>query len=96
MQPVRGEPARYYSMDDYPADALCRGEQGRTVATLTVDASGTPTQCAIDQSSGSRSLDAATCSIAIGRVRLEPARDERGRAIAGHYPLHIRWVLPQD
>lgn len=91
---VRGDPAGAFAAEDYPAEALGRGEQGRTVALLTVDASGAPTGCAIETSSGSAALDAATCRIACGRVRYRPARDSEGRPIASSTTLPVRWVLP--
>jgi len=60
-----------------------------------VDGTGTPVGCTIAVSSGSRSLDAGTCSIAIGKIRFEPARDSRGVAKASHYTLPVCWVLPE-
>lgn len=92
---LRGDPARFFTADAYPPDAIRAGEQGRTVARLTVDPLGIPRACAINSSSGSRSLDAATCAIAIGKVRFTPARDATGRPIASYMTLPVRWVLPQ-
>lgn len=93
---LRGNPGAYFGSDAYPADAMRAGEQGRTVARLGIDPSGTPIACAIETSSGSRSLDAATCTIALRRVQFTPARDAEGRAIASTYRLPVRWVLPAD
>ncbi len=92
---LRGNPGQFFGPDAYPAEAIRAGEQGRTVAALTIDAAGLPTACAVETSSGSRSLDSATCAIAMGRVRFDPARDEEGRPIASHYRLPVRWVLPR-
>jgi protein TonB len=91
---LRGNPARFFGPDAYPADAIRAGAQGRTVARLVVAANGVPTSCTVTRSSGWRSLDATTCAIAIGRMRFDPARDMRGRPIASHYLLPVRWVLP--
>ena len=91
---VKGNPGQFFGPDAYPTEALRAEQQGRTVADLLVDATGTPVGCTIQTSSGSRSLDVATCSIAIGRIRFEPARDGRGAAKASHYRLPVRWVLP--
>jgi TonB family protein len=92
---VKGNPGQFFSADAYPPEALRAEEQGRTVADLLVDRTGTPTGCTIETSSGSRSLDAATCSIAIGKIRFDPARDKKGVAIVSHYRLPVRWVLPE-
>ncbi len=93
---LRGNPAEFFSAEAYPADAMRANRQGRTVARLTVDAAGVPVGCTIVTSSGSRSLDAATCSIAIGKVRYDPARDAAGRPIASTATLPVRWVLPRE
>lgn len=92
---LRGNPGQYFGAGAYPAEAIRANEQGRTVARLAIDASGTPVGCTIAVSSGSRSLDAATCAIAIGKVRFTPARDDKGVAIASSYTLPVRWVLPR-
>ena len=89
-----GNPAAAFGPDAYPRDAIRAGQQGRTVADLTIDEIGTPVHCAIRVSSGSPSLDRATCSIAIRKVRFEPARDARGAVTRGRYRLPVRWVLP--
>jgi TonB family protein len=94
--PLRGNPGAAFVSDAYPDDALRNNEQGRTVAVLTVDASGTPSDCVVKTSSGSQSLDKATCRVALRRVRFEPARDKRGAPIPSHYTLPVRWVLPKD
>ncbi len=93
--PVRGDAAGAFSTDSYPFDAIRKGEQGRTVAWITVDASGTPTACRIESSSGSDSLDRATCRIALQRMHFDPARDGKGNAIAGGIRLPVKWVLPE-
>jgi protein TonB len=84
-QPPKGDVRGVFSTDDYPADALARGEQGTVLAQLTVDADGRVSGCAIVRSSGSRSLDDATCSIVERRARFDPARDAEGRAVASTY-----------
>lgn len=94
--PLKGDPRTAFNADDYPAAALRAEEQGRTVARLFVDASGTPTACTIVHSSGSRSLDQATCRVAVARVRYEPARDERGVPIPAETMLPVRWALPSN
>ena len=93
---LAGNPAQFFGPDQYPPEALRKGEQGRVVAKLQVAADGRVTACDLDQSSGSPSLDATTCDIALKKVTFTPARDRRGRAVASTYTLPVRWVLPDQ
>lgn len=94
-KPAQADLTGAFSGDSYPAEALRRGEQGRTVADLAIDATGAPTGCKIVTSSGSRSLDEATCRIALQRIHYQPARDARGDAVAGRLRLPVKWVIPE-
>jgi protein TonB len=93
---LRGNPGQFFGTDAYPVDAIRANREGRTVAKLAVDGGGTPVGCVVVVTSGSRSLDAATCSIALGKVRFSPARDGSGRPVPSSYTLPVRWVLPHD
>jgi TonB family protein len=93
---LRGDPGEAFGPDAYPADAIRHGEQGRTVARLSVGSDGDVTLCAIKQSSGSQSLDKATCRIAIRQLHFKPARDGDGKAIPASFTLPVRWVLPDQ
>jgi TonB family protein len=93
---LRGDPAAAFGPDAYPADALRRGQQGRTVAHLSIGSDGGVTSCAVAHSSGSQSLDDATCNIALHRLQFRPARDADGNAIPASYTLPVRWVLPDQ
>lgn len=93
---VVGNAGGYFGADAYPPEALRAGEQGRVIASVAVDAAGAPTGCTTATSSGSASLDAATCAIAMAKIRFTPALDSRGRPTSGDYKLAVRWVLPAD
>ena len=93
---TRDNPAAYFGIDAYPPEAVRRHEQGRTVADLAVGPDGRVTGCTIAQTSSSTALDATTCRIARDRLTFTPARDEGGRAVASHYTLPVRWVLPAN
>lgn len=93
---LKGNPGSAFGSEAYPAEAIRREEQGRTVVKLTVDVSGTPVKCAVKASSGFGSLDRATCRTALDRVRFQPARDARGAPIPSDYTLPVRWALPRD
>jgi TonB family protein len=90
---IIGNAGRYFSPDDYPEEALRRGQTGRTVARLAIAPDGTMLSCSIMKSSGAASLDAATCDRAV-HIPFRPARDDAGQPIVGYFILPVRWQLP--
>jgi TonB family protein len=94
--PPRGDPIRWLSYDDYPPDAIRNNEEGRTVARLLIGANGRVQSCGIVTSSGSASLDAATCRAAVRRGMFEPAHLASGERVRSTFDLPVRWVLPRD
>ncbi|MFA5966169.1 MAG: TonB family protein [Sphingomonas sp.] len=89
-----GNAGSFFGADAYPPEAIRAAEEGRVVATVAVDAAGAPTGCATATSSGSASLDAKTCAIAMANLHFTPALDSGGRPTSGSYTLAVRWVLP--
>lgn len=98
--PVLAAPARMIdgglSMEDYPADAIRDGAQGKTVVGFTVDETGTVGNVHVAGSSGHNSLDEAACKAVAERFRFEPARDNNGYAMAQDRTQAITWTLPGD
>ncbi|MFL6733249.1 MAG: energy transducer TonB [Sphingomicrobium sp.] len=78
---------------DYPEAALEREEQGSVSATLQIGTTGRVTGCSITSSSGSRTLDSATCRILTSRARFTPAQDSSGNPTTGSAPARITWRL---
>jgi TonB family protein len=87
--------AAHFSRDDYPADALRRREHGTVWFRVDVGANGRVSACTIERSSGSASLDSATCHIVQRRARFAPARDSAGNALPASLSTHIKWRLPR-
>lgn len=83
--------ASYITGDDYPPDALRRGDEGIVGFELTVGADGVVMSCHIIASSGSSSLDDATCRLLRRRASFEPARNVAGNPIAGTVRSQISW-----
>lgn len=83
-----------FSSNDYPVAALRDGEMGTTAVVLAIAPDGRVSQCSIATSSGSASLDSATCSILVRRARFTPARDGDGNAAEDRFASRIRWILP--
>lgn len=93
-EPKPIEPASWFSNDDYPAEALRGGQAGPVSFSVQVDANGAPSSCSIAQSSGSPSLDAATCNVVMRKAHFVPARGPGGANIASRYNGHVRWSMP--
>jgi protein TonB len=85
-----------FSTDDYPPSALRNEEHGTTQVRLSIGTDGRVTDCSVSASSGSSTLDNATCSIIRRRARYTPAKDQSGNPIAGTDSARIRWELPAD
>ncbi len=81
------------SGDDYPSQAISNEEQGTVTVSLTIGATGRVTGCRTTGSSGSRTLDSATCRILTSRARFTPARDNQGKATSGTFSQRITWRL---
>ena len=79
--------------DDYPQSAIERDEQGAVTVRLTVGTNGRVSNCNVSSSSGSRTLDNATCRILRSRARFTPARDSNGNPTTDTVTQRIRWVL---
>lgn len=78
---------------DYPKEALRLKQEGLSVVLAQIGANGKVETCTVQQSSGSPSLDDATCRL-FGSIRFKPARDAQGKAIKAEIPLRMNWQLP--
>jgi periplasmic protein TonB len=79
--------------DDYPQAAIRNDEQGAVTVRLTVGTNGRVSNCSVTSSSGSRTLDSATCRILQSRARFTPARDSQGNPTTDTVTQRIRWQL---
>ena len=91
---MAGVAAPYRGNDDYPPDALQKHQQGPVLVDLTPGSDGRFTACSIVVSSGSGSLDQATCKIYITRGKYTPDLDPNGHPILHHIRGRIDWVIP--
>jgi TonB family protein len=93
LAPHRLRP-RFLTAEDYPTGAIRNGESGTVVAEVEVAEDGFVEGCRIAQSSGSASLDSATCRLGTNRLRYDPARNAHGAVIRAVDVLTVRWTLP--
>ena len=91
----RGNPGSWIRPDDYPARAMRAGEQGTVRFSLMIGPNGAVTACQIVGSSGSPTLDEATCRLVSRRARFNPAVDSTGAGVDGRYANAVRWRLPE-
>ena len=90
---MKGSLQGLISGDDYPADAQRNDEQGSVRVTLAIGTDGRVTGCSVVGSSGSRSLDNATCRILRSRARFTPAKLSNGQPTTDSYSQTITWRL---
>jgi len=84
----------YIGTRDYPAEARRLHQQGRVAYEMTIGFDGRPLSCRVIDSSGSPSLDEATCRIMRSRARFHPARDAFGNPTIDRIRHSINWILP--
>jgi TonB family protein len=84
-------PERWFSNDDYPADAIQKGEQGAVEFDYTIDVNGRPKDCHVTVSAHSPSLDATSCAVITQRARFLPALGPDGKPREAHGHGNINW-----
>ena len=92
--PPAGNLAMLFSSDDYPKEARKARQQGTVGFRLHISREGRVSACTITASSGSPSLDAATCALVQRRARFRPARDRAGNPAEDFKDHAVTWVLP--
>jgi hypothetical protein len=80
----------WLSNADYPPESWRNGEEGDVNYYLAVDSAGMVTSCDVE-GSASAALKAETCRLMRERARFEPARDDKGKAIAATYAGYHVW-----
>lgn len=88
------DPRAWISSDDYPPDALDRGEEGIVAIAWEVSPDGLPLRCTVEQSSGHSSLDTAACA-AIMRHARYPALPA-GAVSVRRETRRVVWRLPAN
>lgn len=91
----KGNPGGWATDADYPPSAQRAEESGTTSFRLEVGADGRATSCSVTGSSGSSTLDEATCRLVQKRARFKPAIGSDGQPTTDTYSNRIRWVLPK-
>lgn len=87
-----GNESQWTVESDYPEDARRNGSQGTARVDLAIDGKGKITACKLKKSSGTKSLDQATCTLMRSRGRYLPARDEDG-PVPSVVQMSFTWKL---
>ena len=85
----------WYRNEDYPTEALMRGEQSTVNVRLAVDSSGKVTKCASISAYSAPSINKVVCDVYLKRARFSPAELADGTKVASYYSANIRFVIPQ-
>lgn len=93
----RQDPARPVTQPAYPSDAFQKGEEGAVVLKFVVrpDGSVDPATVAVDQSSGSASLDKAAVAEAGTKWRFQPAT-ENGKPVAATHMFRVVFEIQES
>jgi TonB family protein len=84
-----GNPADWIRPQDFPAGALGEQKSDVVVFRVSVDRSGAPVSCSIDQSSGNRRIDDTICAQLMRNGRFQPAKNAHGVATNGQWASRI-------
>jgi len=92
----RGSIVRYFTTNDYPWDAVQKGEQGQVGVLFWIEVNGRVAECRVIETSHRQSLDDRTCEVIRQRARFKPALDLQGSPIRSPQFQRIRWIMPDD
>jgi TonB family protein len=80
-EPPKGDVRGVFTADDYPSEALNRGQQGTAQFLLLIDEKGGVAACHVLKASGVPALDGMGCAVIRERAKFKPARDSTGKPI---------------
>jgi TonB family protein len=92
---VKNKRQRTVNVNDYPEDALRKGQSGRVWVVWTIGVDGLPKDCRVVASSKVPSLDEAACKAILRHARYEPARASDGRPIESYGSRSVNWIFPK-
>ena len=93
---AKGDPAQWFSTDDYPPGALRDGREGTTIIAYVIGESGKVESCNVTKSSGSPDLDDTSCRLMLRRGKFSPALDQGGKPMKSSSSRSVRWQVPKD
>jgi TonB family protein len=89
-----GNPARWLTNNDYPAEALRSNKSGLVTILYRVGLTGAVEDCRVIETSGVPSLETATCRAIKRNAKFKPARDHEGKSMTSWEIRRVWWVTP--
>lgn len=83
-----------FSTDDYPWDAVRKGQSGLAHVVMLIDEKGKMADCTLIATSGIAVLDAQTCIVLRKRGTFRPAIDADGNPAKGTLHQRVNWEMP--
>lgn len=93
---AKGDPAQWFSQDDYPPGALREGREGSVKIAWQINEQGKVENCHVTASSGNSELDDAACRLVTRRGKYSPAKDQNGNPIRSTDSRRVRWQIPKE
>jgi TonB family protein len=90
---AKGDLRRLFSSEDYPMQAMRRGDTGSVRMVFLVDETGRVADCSVMETSGVAALDAQSCVVIKERARFTPAIGKDGKPAKGAFIQKITWRL---
>lgn len=81
----------FYNLRDYPQSAMRNDEMGTARIRVTVSPKGKPIACTVIHSSGTESLDKASCAVMLERGDFTAAQDMTGAPVYAVVQTAVSW-----
>ena len=88
-----GNPGSWIPPNSYPPGAKASAEEGRVAFTLTIDETGSVSDCKVTTTSESPLLDETTCNLMSANGRFTPPRDKKNKPTVSQWSSSVRWKL---
>lgn len=89
---VPRNPISWITLNDYPAEALDKGMQGKVEVVLSVTPEGSVSKCVVISNSPSPILNKTTCDLLLERAKFFPVK--AGDNVDNEYARSFVWKLP--
>ena len=91
-----GSQGNWITTEDYPKAALSSGGQAFVYARLSIDETGKPTACHIQQSTQGKGFGDAVCAGLMRRAKFKPALDAESKPIASYFRKTVFFSIPSN
>lgn len=91
---LEGTVMSLFSTDDYPWDAVKKGQSGLAHVVMLIDENGKLADCTLIATSGIAVLDAQTCIVLRKRGKFKPAIGADGKPSRGTLHQRVNWEMP--